>query len=467
MTMLALATVLSFSAQANPSPATATEVRDFAALSRGFEAVADLVRPSVVQILTTRYGSTAAPEAGIVLSRQRTTGSGVIVDSRGYIVTNAHVVEGARSVQVVLAGLPTGPPEPQSILRAPGRIVKARVIGLDRETDVAVLHVDEIGLPALAWGDSERLRPGQLVLAFGSPFGLENSVTMGVVSAVARQIEAEARMIYIQTDASINPGNSGGPLVDSEGKVVGINTLILSESGGNEGVGFAAPAHVVRNIFQQIRDTGIVQRGAIGAHAQTVVPVLARALRLPQPWGVVLSDVTPLGPAAVAGLRVCDLVLRLDGKVMENARQFDVNIYSRAVGSSVGVEVFRGGQTLSFIVPVKAAPGDKSRFADLVTLEKNAVPRLGILGLDVDEKLAKALGPLRASAGVLVAGVSPDGPSWRDPLEPGDVIYTLNDESVMTVERLRTLLSALKPGDAVVLQVEREGGLRLVAFEIE
>ena len=191
-------------------------------------------------------------------------------------------------------------------------------------------------------GDSDLVNPGELVLAFGSPFGLENSVTMGVVSAVARQLRAEDPMIYIQTDAPINPGNSGGPLVDAEGRLMGINTVIYTQSGGNEGVGFAAPSNIVKNVIQQIRKMGRVKRGEIGADVQTITPALARGLGLNQMWGVIVSDVTAGSPAEKGGLQSGDVILTLDGKEMENGRQFDVNLYRRSEGETVEIEYLRG-----------------------------------------------------------------------------------------------------------------------------
>lgn len=468
--LVVLAATLSLAATPvpRPAPAPAARAHDLGAFSRSLEELARRVRPAVVQILTTGY---ASPEGGgtasALLSRQRGSGSGVVLDPAGYIVTNAHVVQGARRIQVVLAGLPAGPPEARSILRAPGRVLGAQLVGLDRETDLAVLRVAEQGLPSLTLGDSDALRQGQLVMAFGSPFGFDDSVTLGVISAVARQVRPEDRMIYVQTDAAINPGNSGGPLVDSEGRVVGINTLIFSQSGGNEGLGFAAPSHIVRTVFEQIRQHGRVRRGEIGVRAQTVTPMLATGLGLPQSWGAVLADVTPGGPAARAGLSLGDLVLRLDGKPIENARQLYVNLYSRPVGDTVRLEVLRAGETRTFAVPVAERSGDTERLAGLVTPEGNGLPALGILGLDLDDALAASLPPLRARAGVVVAAVAPDSPAWQDPLHPGDVIYALNGQLVPSVTRLREALGRLAPGAAVVLQIERAAELRYVALELE
>jgi len=440
--------------------APARGASDLSGLSRDLQALSERVKPAVVQVLITGY----APADG-QLVKQRASGSGVILDPDGYVITNAHVVQGARRVQVALAGLASGPPGARSILKAPGRILGAVVVGTDLETDLAVLKLDEKGLSSLPFGDSEALHAGELVLAFGSPLGLENSVTLGVVSAVARQVRPDDRMIYVQTDASINPGNSGGPLVDVEGRVVGINTFILSQSGGSEGIGFAAPSNIVRNVFDQIRRTGRVHRGEIGVRVQTVTPALAAGLGLRQEWGVVLSDVPPDGAAARAGLRIGDMVLKLDGKVMENARQLEVDLYPRVPGGSVSLDVLRGAQRLTYVVTVAERLGDPERFADRVSPERNSVPRLGVLALDLDDTIAQMLPPLRARAGVVVA--TADGRSGPDPLLPGDVIYSINQEPVSGVERLRAVLAQLKPGSPVVLQVERGGELRFLVLDPE
>jgi serine protease Do len=402
-----------------------------------------------------------------MLSAARGSGSGVILDPSGYVVTNAHVVEGARRVQVALAVPTPGESAGQSILKAPGPVLGARVIGIDRETDLAVLKVEQEGLPALALGDSEALRQGELVMAFGSPLGLEGSVSLGVVSAVARQLRPEDRMIYVQTDAAVNPGNSGGPLVDAEGRVVGINTLILSQSGGNEGVGFAAPSNIVRTVFDQIRKNGRMRRGEIGVRAQTLTPVLAAGLGLKPQRGVVLADVRPGGPAQLAGLRPGDVVVALDDKPMENARQFEVNLYARPVGQLVTLEVARGPDRVPVRVEVMDRVDDADGLVARVDPETNVVAPLGILGLDLDEALLKALPSLRARGGVVVAAAAPDSPAWRDPLRAGDVIYTLNQQPVMSLARLRELLAALRPGDPIVLHVERAGELRYIALELE
>ncbi|HEX9204043.1 MAG TPA: PDZ domain-containing protein, partial [Vicinamibacteria bacterium] len=316
-------------------------------------------------------------------------------------------------------------------------------------------------------GDSEALRQGQIVMAFGAPLGLDNSASMGVVSATARQLEAESPMIYVQTDAPINPGNSGGPLVDVEARVVGINTMMFSQGGGNEGLGFAVPSNIVRNVYDQIRTTGRVRRGSIGARAQTITPPLAAGLGLSRTEGVIVSDLEASGGAAKGGLELGDIVVALDGKRMENGRQLEVNVYRRAPGQFVSLEVVRGDRTLKLSVPVSERPRDPDALRQMVNPDANLVRGLGILALDLDEALMKLLSPTRAKAGVVVAVNTGEGPLWPEAPQPGDVIYALNKELVGSVEALRSALGKLKPGDPVVLLVERQGELQYLAAELE
>jgi serine protease Do len=463
--VVVVVTCVSLAAQDAPAPLS------LSSLSTSLQQLADRVGPSVVQIFATAY---APPDdetdRGALLTTERTTGSGVILDSQGYIVTNAHVVSGAIRVQVEvpIAASPGDRADRRSVLRPHGRVMGAQVVAVDEETDLAVLKVEATGLPALTLGDSEALKPGQLVMAFGNPFGLEASVSIGVVSATARQLEPEDPMIYIQTDASINPGSSGGPLVDAEGHVVGINTLIYSQSGGNEGIAFAAPSNIVRNVFDQIRKTGRVRRGEIGVTAQTITPLLAAGLQLPQDWGVILSDVDPNGPGARGGLRPGDIIATLDGKPMENGRQFLVNFYSRGVGEAVTLQVLRGREPVTLRIPVTERADDPFRFAQLVRPEEHLVPRLGLLALNLDERLAPMLPALRSGGGVVVAVTAADSPvSRQGELRPGDVIRAVNGAEVGTLADLRRRIAEIKPGGAAVLQIEREGRLMYLGFSIE
>ena len=435
-------------------------------VSAVFEAATRLVTPAVVEIFATSYvpGGGVASRTSELISTERGSGSGVIVDADGYIVTNAHVVRDAQRLQVELPIAATG----RSILATRSRTVSARIVGIDVETDLAVIKVDERQLPALSFGDSDELRAGQLVLAFGSPFGLHNSVTLGVVSAVARQLQPESPMIYVQTDASINPGSSGGPLVDLRGQIVGINTLIVSQSGAHEGLGFAAPSNIVRNVYEEISKNGRVRRGDIGIRAQTVTPALAAGLDLPRTEGVVLADVIPGSPAAGAGLRRGDLVLALDGKPMENGRQLQVGLYRRFIGDFVSLEIQRDAQVLKVSVMMTER---LDRFAGLSAStdpRQNLVPRLGILGVNLDGRIANTLGVLRVSSGVVVASTGAGVLNARDGgLVGGDVIYAVNRTPVSGLAELRAALDGLKTGDPVVLHLERGGELIYLAFTIE
>jgi serine protease Do len=442
--------------------------RGLTELSQSLQDLAERVSPSVVQVFVTGFAEPdeddqAASEPVL----ERSSGSGVILDADGYIVTNAHVVERATRIEVELSLAATGGASGGSILRRRGRVVGAQIVAVDHETDVAVLKVDMKGLPVLPFGDSEGLRPGQIVLAFGSPLGLESSVTLGVVSAVARQLTPDDPMIYIQTDAPINPGNSGGAVVDTEGRLVGISTLIYSQSGGNEGIGFAAPSNIVRNVFMQILKTGRVRRGEIGIHAQTVTPLMAEALSLTSDAGVVVSDVVPGGPAGRAGLQAGDLVLALDGKRMENARQLRINLYARGISDMVTLDVLRGDRKLSLRVPVGERDSDVGRLSDLIALQV-PVRILGFLGMDLTPQIVELLPNLRAKKGVVVARVSSLTPySQQGRLQAGDVIYSLNGKAVEGAADLNTALTQLKPTSPAILHVERSGTLIYLAFRLE
>jgi serine protease Do len=445
--------------------APARQPQRLAQLNSDLESLVARISPAVVQIVATGYAGLAADAArsGGVLVQQRAGGSGVIVDPAGYIVTNAHVVLGARRIRVVLPG----PELSQSIVRQPGRSLDATMVGLDTETDLAVLKVDARGLPTIPIGDSDDLRQGHVVVALGSPLGLDNSVTLGIVSAVGRQRGAEDPMVYVQTDAPINPGSSGGPLVDVEGRLVGINTFIVSQTGGNQGLGFAAPSNIVRTVFEQIKATGRVRRGTLGVVAQTLTPTMAAGLGLVRTAGVILADVAPGGPAAIAGLEAGDVVLTLDGKPMENARQFEVNVYRRRVGDVVAIEYERAGQAQKTSAAVRERPDDPARFADLANPEQNLVPRLGILGVEISRELAARLPQLRAPGGVLVAARAADAAGAEGGLRPGDLILSVNGARTRSLTDLRAVLAKIAPAGACVLHVQRESALLFLVLELD
>jgi serine protease Do len=436
-------------------------------LSASFEGLAEKVSPAVVQIFNVGLASAPDRESGSLYTSQLSSGSGVIVAPEGYIITNAHVIQFARRVQVLVATPLNNAPR-KSILKSKGKFLPADLVGLDSETDLAVLKVKEEGeLPYLELGDSDALKPGQLVFAFGSPLGLENSVSMGVISAVARQLRAEDPMIYLQTDTPINPGNSGGPLVDINGKVIGINTLIYSQSGGNEGIGFAAPSNIVRNVYRQLRESGRVHRGEIGLRAQTITPTMAEGLSLPKDWGAIVGDVYPEGPADRAGVKIGDIILTLDGKVIENGRQFDVNLYRRNLGDKVTIEVLRNKEKMAFDVIVTSKTEDLDRISDVVRTGDNVINRLGILCVAVTDSIAQRLPGLRKQYGVMVAARIAGAPYWANEFKPGDIIHAVNGQYITGIDQLRGIVRDMKNGAAIVLQIERSGQLLFLPIELD
>jgi serine protease Do len=287
---------------------------------------------------------------------------------------------------------------------------------------------------------------------------------MGIVSSVARQVRTDDPMIYVQTDAAINPGNSGGPLVDAEGRIVGINTFIVSPSGANDGVGFAVPANIARGAYEQIRKHGRVRRGQMGVVAQTITPAMAEALSLPQSWGVVLADVIPKGPAEAAGLEAMDIVLTLDGKVMENARQFGVNIYQHA-GDTVTLELLRRGERITKRVAILERPRDPDRVLAHLEGEKSVIAPLGILAVNLSPEVIALLPPLRRFTGVVVAGLLADFATEDNSLRAGDVIYEVNGERVADLDALRQNALGWRSGQPIALLIERLGQLQILILE--
>jgi len=437
-------------------------------LDHSVESLAQQVSPAVVQVLVTGYS--AVEQHGhtdtALIGHQHTLGSGVIVDPEGYIITNAHVVEGAIRVRVVLFSSENSN-SPHATMRAKTTTMNARVLGVHTDTDLALLKIEASGLPSLPFGRYQDVRQGQMVFALGSPEGLGNSITRGVVSSIARQPDPDRPMVYIQTDAPINPGNSGGPLVDIEGKIVGINTFILTQGGGNEGIGFAIPSGVVRRIYEQLRKQGHVHREEIGAVVQTITPTLAAGLGLRQDYGVIVSDVSPGGPAEGAGLKVQDVVLTLDGQPVMNVPQFDAAFQFRMDPAPLHLAVLRASEKISLEVPVVEQQDDLDRLADSLDPVKDLVPQLGILGVQIDRRVSAMVPDLRMASGVIVAARTTFGASVDSGLETGDVIHALNGVTIISLETLIAGIAQLKPGDPAVLQIERDGQLQYLAFEME
>jgi serine protease Do len=440
-------------------------------MNSSFESLVKRVSPAVVEVLVTGFGTPEEedtdPNTPSSIGRERSLGSGVIVDPDGYIVTNYHVVKGADRVRVVLTPAATQDSQPISLLKSRGRVLPARIVGYSKLIDMAVLKVEATGLPTLPIGRYDRIQKGQIVLAFGSPEGLENSVTFGLVSSVLRQPDPDDPMVYIQTDAAINPGNSGGPLVDVEGNVVGIDTFIYTKSGGNEGIGFAIPGGIVRYAYEQIRKYGRVRRRSIGADLQTVTPDLSQGLGLGTEAGVIVSDVFPGSPAEHAGLKTQDVIVTLDGYAVDNVPVFTLALYLLNSSDSVHLEVMRGEKKLNLTLPVYEPRNDPSRLSDLGDPRKDLIAKLGIVGVTVTSDIADILGELRFPGGVLVTATVANRLAVDSGLQEGDVVHSLNRTTIKNVDELRAALDKLQPGDPAAMLIERLGKLTYLTFEME
>jgi serine protease Do len=445
---------------------SAAAMASLAQFNNALEGLAAKVSPAVVQILVDGYGPLHEENRTqtALIVRQHAVGSGVIVDPSGYIMTNAHVVEGAQRIRVAL---PLPGDSGRAVPVGRRHIIEARLIGVHKDTDLALLKIDEKDLPTLPLLVQPRARVGQLVFAIGSPEGLQNSVTLGVVSAVARQPDPEKPITYIQTDAPINPGNSGGPLVDMNGSVVGINTFILSEGGGSEGLGFAIPARIVDFVYHSLRKYGHVHRVEIGAVAQEITPPMADGLHLGQRWGVIIADVKPDGPAATAGLQVQDIVLTADDRRIETLPGLSSALYLHRLDEVLKLEILRGDEKKTLYVPAIEQRDPMDQLFDAADPETNLVSRLGILATDLTSALRGQLGTLRISSGVIVLGRAADLITPETGLQTGDIIHSLNTKPIASMDALRASLQTLKVGDPVVLQVERSDGLTYLAFEME
>jgi serine protease Do len=424
------------------------------------------VSPAVVQITVTAYGpvdsGTRSDDVALFV-RQQAIGSGVILDPNGYIITNAHVVKGAQRIRVALADRPGSSP-----LDIPPvgkrKILEAKLIGIDKDTDLALLKVDAHNLPVLALGATRPVYAGEVVLAIGSPEGLQSSVTMGVVSSVWRQPKPDEPMVYIQTDAPINPGNSGGPLIDLDGYVIGLNTFILSQGGGSEGLGFAIPARTIRFVYEDLRQYGHVHRTEIRASAQEITPTLAEGLGLAQDGGVVISDVAPDGPAAAAGLKVQDIVDSVDGQQIIGLPGFTAALSLHPQQEPLLLDVLRGPQKISLIVPAVQQHDREDDLADFID-SHNRIGRLGVFVRDFDDQVRGALPDVRIASGVVVVAQSPELNAYTSNLRAGDILHSLNQMPLESVQQLKSMLHTMKPGQAVVLQIERAGELQYIAFD--
>jgi len=434
-------------------------------LNASVEGLTERVSLSVVQVLASGYGSVderTRGDTGLVIGRQHTIGSGAIVDPDGYIITNAHVVAGARQVQVVVHRDTTADGPMRSLALIAGQTVDARVVGTASDFDLALLKVDLTGLQALPFANYDAIRQGELVFAFGSPEGLRNSVSMGVVSSVARQADPDSPTIYIQTDAPINPGNSGGPLVNIDGELVGLNTFILTDSGGSQGLGFAIPSAVIAAAYPQLRKYGHLHRGLIGFSMQTVTPALAAGLGLSRTSGILVADVLPGSAAEAAGVGLKDLVTSINGKPVDSVPNLSLELIRYAAGETVTLGLLRGNSAMTVEVTVMERPHPLDELATLADPETRSIARLGIVGLDVGDDTPALLPGLRISSGVFVAARTQASSENDVPLAAGDIIHAMNSFAVRSVDGLRVLMDDVKANSSFVLQIERNGQLQFV-----
>lgn len=437
-------------------------------LDLSLEQAVSNVSPAVVQVLVSGYGPAVTrgrtDTARIV--RQRAIGSGVIVDPDGYVMTNAHVVEGAQRVRVVVSEPPSTAQLQPSSAHSP-RVFDAKILGRHKESDLALLKIEATHLPAIKLRDDIAVRQGELAFAIGSPEGLRDTVTMGIISSIARQTETNDAIFYIQTDAPLNPGNSGGPLVDVDGNLLGINTFMLTDSGGSEGLGFAIPASIVKFDYESLRRYGHVERVAFGARAQAITPTLAAGLGLSRNWGVILSNVASGGFARVAGLQVGDVVIAMDGRPIDDLPSFVKALYLHPPDQVLKIEVLRRDKQLSTVVPVSVHHDRVDDLNDVPDLQRVFIPKLSMFVTDVNAELKPLLHDEDAESGVVVIAQAAGSNGIDTGVQSGDVIRALNRTPLQSVSQLQATVRDLKSGDPVVLQVERGGRLQYLAFEID
>jgi serine protease Do len=441
-----------------------------------FAPIVEKVAPSVVTVFTTQTvsrGQSTFPFSDDALRQSfggqlpqtqgkqtlQGLGSGVIVSPDGYILTANHVVSGAEEIMI---GLGTDL-----------RKYKAKKVGTDPGTDVALLKIDEKNLPGITFADSDKARAGDIVLAVGNPFGLRQTVTMGIISAVGRGgmgiVDYEN---FIQTDAAINMGNSGGALVDIKGELLGINTAIFSRSGGNQGVGFAIPDNLARDVMQSLREKGRVVRGYIGASVQTLTPELAEAMKLKgQPTGALVGEVSLKTPSEKAGMKTGDVITAVNGKKISDARELRLLIGSMAPGSKANVQVNREGQTKTFDIQLAEMPaGVTEEGGPEASPEESAQPEKttvfgGVAVADITDDIRTALNLSKDVQGAVIAEVDADSPAGKAGLREGDVIQEVNKQRVKSAKELDVASKKLKPNEKILIRVYSQGRSGYVALE--
>jgi serine protease Do len=380
--------------------------------------------------------------------RTQGLGSGFIISADGYILTNNHVVKDADKVKVQLTG---------------GKEYEAKVIGTDPPTDVAVIKVDANNLPTLKLGDSDALQVGEWVIAIGNPFGLTSTLTVGVVSAKGRNgLNIEAYEDFIQTDAAINMGNSGGPLLDIDGKVIGINTAIVSQTGGSMGIGFAIPVDMVKNIYKQLIDKGSVTRGYFGIAPQQLDSELAKKFDLNIDKGILVAEVTKDSPAERAGLKREDIIVELNDELTEDLAKFRSQVAGLEPGSKAELVIYRDGKKKDITIEVGKMPSDA--FGSLVEPEESI--DIGLAVQELTPELAKRFG-YEGEKGVVITQVEPDSPAAEEGIEPGMLIMQVERQPVTNVEEFQAAIKKAKSKNSVLLLIKQGKYSRFVAIKLK
>ncbi|MBM4123499.1 MAG: DegQ family serine endoprotease [Nitrospira sp.] len=438
----------------------------------GFTEVAKAVTPAVVNITATRvarreghdsmeeffgFPFPGRPRGPLAPGEPRDPrdghatgmGSGVIVSSNGYIVTNNHVVEGAHELTVTLPDK---------------REFTGKVVGTDPKSDLAVIKVEAQHLPVVSWGDSGQLQVGEYVLAVGNPFGLTSTVTSGIVSALGRgHMGITQYEDFIQTDAAINPGNSGGALVNAAGELVGINTAIISQTGGYQGVGFAIPVSMAKPIYESLVATGKVVRGYLGVGIQDLNQDLAKSFDLKQPQGALVSDVNEDGPAEKGGLKQGDIIVKYQGGAIGDAAALQRAVTRTAVGAKAQLTVVRNGREVNLAVTIGEQPGPVTMAGAEKGLD-HALAGLDVQGLD--RQARQALGLDAKTTGVVVVNVEEGSAAGRAGIRPGDVIREINRQPVSSVKDYEKLAMSLGKQERALLLIHRRGGSRYISVQI-
>lgn len=388
------------------------------------------------------------PNGGAPRANPQSLGSGFIISDDGYVLTNHHVVDGADKVMVRLNDR---------------RELEAEVIGSDQRSDVALLKIEASDLPTLEVGSSEALEVGEWVLAIGSPFGFDHSVTAGIVSAKERSLAGDSYVPFIQTDVAINPGNSGGPLFNLDGQVVGINSQIYTRSGGFMGLSFAIPIDVAMEVADQLRDQGFVKRGWLGVIIQEVTRDLAESFGLDKPSGALVAQVLPDSPALAAGLQEGDVIIGFNGREIGLSSELPAQVGRVAPGKSADVDIFRNGKTLTLQVEIGLLPSQQELAQTMRPDEPNKSTSLGLNVRDLTDEDKERF---EVSAGVLVEGVTA-GPAAQAGVSAGDIITTLNGEAVSSVSQLSDLVESLPTDRPVALRIIRGGSPVYLALRVE